>query len=78
MKTATAYIRVSTESQVSDGVSLDAQQAKIAAWCLVNDMVLGQVFVDAGISGKREDNRPQHLIPFVRMAVFWLSIRSHD
>ena len=59
MKTATAYIRVSTESQVSDGVSLDAQQAKIAAWCLVNDMVLGQVFVDAGISGKRADNRPQ-------------------
>ena len=59
MKTATAYIRVSTEGQVTDGVSLDAQRAKIEAWCLVNDVHMGQVFVDAGISGKRADNRPQ-------------------
>ena len=59
MKTATAYIRVSTEDQATDGVSLDAQRAKIEAWCLVNDMTLGQVFVDAGLSGKRADNRPQ-------------------
>ena len=59
MKNATAYIRVSTEGQVTDGVSLDAQQAKIAAWCLVNDLALGQVFIDAGVSGKRADNRPQ-------------------
>ncbi len=59
MKTATAYIRVSTEGQVTDGVSLDAQRAKIEAWCLVNDVQMGQVFIDAGISGKRADNRPQ-------------------
>jgi len=59
MKTATAYIRVSTEGQATDGVSLDAQQAKIAAWCVVNDVELGSVFIDAGISGKRADNRPQ-------------------
>jgi site-specific DNA recombinase len=59
MKTATAYIRVSTETQATDGVSLDAQRAKIEAWCLVNDVQMGQVFVDAGISGKRADNRPQ-------------------
>jgi site-specific DNA recombinase len=59
MKTATAYIRVSTEGQVNDGVSLDAQRAKIEAWCLVNDVQMGQVFVDAGVSGKRADNRPQ-------------------
>lgn len=59
MKTATAYIRVSTEGQATDGVSLDAQRAKIEAWCLANDVTLGQVFVDAGISGKRADNRPQ-------------------
>ena len=58
MKTATVYIRVSTEGQVTDGVSLDAQRAKIEAWCLVNDVQMGQVFVDAGISGKRADNRP--------------------
>jgi DNA invertase Pin-like site-specific DNA recombinase len=59
MKTATAYIRVSTEGQVTDGVSLDAQRAKIEAWCFANDITLGAVFIDAGISGKRADNRPQ-------------------
>ncbi len=59
MKTATAYIRVSTEGQATDGVSLEAQQARIAAYCLANDVTLGKVFVDAGVSGKRADNRPQ-------------------
>ncbi len=55
---AIAYIRVSTEEQASEGVSLAAQQAKIEAWCLANDYELANVFVDAGISGKRADNRP--------------------
>ena len=59
MKTATIYIRVSTEGQATDGISLDTQQAKIAAYCLANDVTLGNVFIDAGISGKRADNRPQ-------------------
>ncbi len=59
MQTATAYIRVSTEGQATEGVSLEAQQAKIQAWCLANDVILGNVFIDAGISGKRADNRPQ-------------------
>ena len=58
-KTAIGYIRVSTEGQVTEGVSLDAQRAKIEAWCLANDVQLGGVFVDAGISGKRADNRPE-------------------
>ena len=59
MHTATAYIRVSTEGQATEGVSLEAQQAKIAAYCLANDLELANVFIDAGISGKRQDNRPQ-------------------
>ena len=58
MKSATAYIRVSTEGQAADGVSLETQQARITAWCLANDVELGNVFVDAGVSGKRADNRP--------------------
>lgn len=58
MAPATAYIRVSTIGQVEDGVSLDAQKAKVTAWCLANDVELGEVFVDAGLSGKRADNRP--------------------
>ena len=59
MSSAIAYIRVSTEGQATEGVSLDAQRAKIQAWCVANDVSLGTVFVDAGVSGKRSDNRPQ-------------------
>ncbi len=55
-----AYIRVSTERQADDGLSLDAQRAKITAWCAATGGALdpADVFVDAGISGKRADNRP--------------------
>ena len=56
--TAIGYIRVSTEGQAQDGVSLDAQRAKIEAWCALNDYALAAVHVDAGISGKSADNRP--------------------
>jgi DNA invertase Pin-like site-specific DNA recombinase len=58
MKKAVGYIRVSTEQQVAEGVSLEAQKAKIVAWCIANDYELAQVFTDEGISGKRADNRP--------------------
>jgi site-specific DNA recombinase len=58
-KAAIGYVRVSTEGQATEGVSMDAQQAKIQAWCLANDVELGSVFIDAGLSGKRADNRPQ-------------------
>ncbi|MFO0066485.1 MAG: recombinase family protein, partial [Pirellulaceae bacterium] len=59
MKPAVAYIRVSTEQQATEGVSLEAQQEKINAWCLLNDYQLVSVHVDAGLSGKRADNRPE-------------------
>jgi len=36
MQTAIGYVRVSTEDQANEGVSLDAQKAKVAAWCLAN------------------------------------------
>ena len=58
MASAIGYIRVSTDMQATDGVSLDAQRAKIEAWCLLNDYQLTNVCVDAGISGKAADNRP--------------------
>jgi len=58
MSRATAYLRVSTEGQAVDGISLDAQRAKISAWCELNGYTLADVQVDAGISGKRADNRP--------------------
>lgn len=59
MNTAVAYIRVSTTDQAVEGVSLEAQKAKIKAWCMLNDYTLDGVFIDAGISGKRADNRPE-------------------
>lgn len=58
MATVIGYIRVSTQGQADDGVSLDAQHAKIEAWCSLNDYTLAAVHVDAGISGKSADNRP--------------------
>ena len=51
MQKAIGYIRVSTQGQADEGVSLAAQRAKIEAWCIANDMELAAVFDDAGISG---------------------------
>ena len=57
MNKAIGYIRVSTEQQAEEGVSLAAQKAKIAAWCEVNEYELANVYVDSGISGKSVDKR---------------------
>lgn len=51
MKQAIGYIRVSTEKQANEGVSLEAQEAKIVTWCKANGYELVKVYVDAGISG---------------------------
>lgn len=53
------YARVSTEGQAVDGVSLDAQRAQIAAWAGAHGGELAGMFVDAGVSGKRADNRAE-------------------
>lgn len=60
MKKAIAYIRVSTEQQAEEGISLEAQKAKIVAWCAANDYQLddASLFIDAGISGKSMNKRP--------------------
>ena len=55
---AVGYIRVSTAHQADEGVSLDAQRAKLQAWADLNGFELADVHIDAGISGKRADNRP--------------------
>jgi len=61
MKQAIGYIRVSTERQASEGVSLEAQKARINTWCTANGYELVRVYVDAGISGKRMDTRKELL-----------------
>jgi site-specific DNA recombinase len=45
---AVAYLRVSTDEQAREGVSLDAQRARVAAWCAANgaDLDPDDVFVE--------------------------------
>lgn len=52
---AVGYIRVSTQGQADEGISLDAQRAKIAAWAELNGYELAGIFEDAGISGTKAD-----------------------
>jgi hypothetical protein len=52
-KTAIGYVRVSTQEQVSEGVSLDAQRDKLKAYCKFNDIKLIDIKADEGISGGR-------------------------
>lgn len=55
MATAFGYIRVSTQGQKDDGVSLDTQTAKIQAWSDLNGYDFGGIFDDAGVSGHKTD-----------------------
>ncbi|MGD0485687.1 MAG: recombinase family protein [Syntrophorhabdales bacterium] len=49
---AIGYIRVSTEEQAREGISLENQRAKIETYCSLNDLVLTEVIEDPGRSGK--------------------------
>ncbi|GAG72435.1 unnamed protein product [marine sediment metagenome] len=49
---AIGYIRVSTEEQAKEGISLDNQTSKIKAYCESQDWQLVKVFSDEGSSGK--------------------------
>ena len=57
MQKAIGYIRVSTQGQADEGVSLEAQRAKLEAWCNLNDAELVAVFEDAGVSGASMNGR---------------------
>lgn len=57
MQKVVGYIRVSTTGQAEEGVSLEAQKAKIEAWCNLNDGELVALFEDAGISGGSMNGR---------------------
>ncbi len=57
-KIAVGYRRVSTQEQAREGVSLDAQQARITAYCQAQGLELAGVHSDDGISGRKASNRP--------------------
>ena len=47
---AVAYVRVSTDEQALEGVSLDAQQARLRAYCTMRGLDLVEVVIDAAVS----------------------------
>lgn len=55
---AIGYVRVSTEEQCREGVSLQMQVDKVKAYCSLNDMELVEIIEDAGISAKNITGRP--------------------
>lgn len=60
MKKAIGYIRVSTERQAQEGVSLENQKERIASYAGFNDLELLGIIADEGISGTKGD-RPGFL-----------------
>lgn len=50
-----AYLRVSTVKQADEGVSLEAQRAKVTAYALAMDLDLVAIIEDAGASAKTLD-----------------------
>lgn len=56
-KRAIGYVRVSTDQQASEGVSIDAQRAQIEAYCGLYGFELVGIEVDAGLSASTL-NRP--------------------
>jgi len=48
---AVGYVRVSTDEQAREGVSLDQQRAAIESYCDRNDWILVDIFSDNGVSG---------------------------
>jgi site-specific DNA recombinase len=54
---AIGYIRVSTDKQVQDGVSLDNQRQQIESYCRYKGIELVSIVEDAGISGGKNAAR---------------------
>lgn len=59
MNRAVAYCRVSTLEQVQHGVSLDAQEERLRAYCVLRGLEIAAVIRDEGVSGsKKLEKRP--------------------
>jgi site-specific DNA recombinase len=52
---AALYVRVSTEDQASNGVSMAAQEERLKAYCTARDWHVHKVYVDDGASAKTLD-----------------------
>jgi site-specific DNA recombinase len=49
---AIGYIRISTQGQTDDGISLTMQRQKIEGYCSLHDLDLAEVICDDGYSAK--------------------------
>ena len=58
MTSVLGYIRVSSNDQADNGISLDAQRHRLTAYCTAHGLTLARVEEDAGISAKKTTNRP--------------------
>lgn len=58
---AAVYIRVSTQEQAREGLSLDAQEKLLRKFCSDNGLEVTAVYADEGISAKDTRHRPQFL-----------------
>ena len=70
---AVGYIRVSTEDQAKEGVSLENQEAKIKAYCELKDLDLLEIIEDAGHFAPLEqpDTVARLLIEFLNQTQEW-------
>lgn len=55
---AIGYVRVSTEDQATEGISLAAQRERIIGYCQAFGLELADIHSDEGISGKTITGRP--------------------
>ena len=53
MEKAAAYIRVSTDEQARTGVSLEAQEEKLRAYCKMTGLDLVRVIREEGVSAAK-------------------------
>lgn len=53
---AVLYLRVSTQEQAREGISLAAQEARLRAYCELRGLRVVEVVIDAGVSG----GKPMH------------------
>jgi DNA invertase Pin-like site-specific DNA recombinase len=64
---AIGYVRVSTDEQAREGVSLENQREKISAYCALNDLTLLETIADEGLSAKNLNRTGiQNLITLVK------------
>ena len=55
---AVLYLRVSTQEQATEGISLETQEAKLRAYCALRGLTIVKVIIEAGVSaGKPLDER---------------------